>query len=593
MRQPSPFALLVTVLALLCAAPAAHGATFGLVVPGDLDPSDKLIKEAGALGGPNGARTAKFFVTWDAIAGAEGGASVNDGKIRQYAKTVIELRRSGIEPTIVFFGGEPELDATIRNKTPPTNSQRFADVIGAFAGKLKEFDAGGTTITVWNEADEAVFWTGAPEPGRYADLLRRSYDAVKAADPTVRVVFTPLTSGNWRFLQSVYEQGDVKGKFDAIGVDADTACNLASPYAYYRDQADPSRIGPITFLGYREVRKTMLANGDPKPILLEIGWSTAQGDLNCNQGLEAGKKPGGVSEAQQAQYLREAAHCLKEDDYVETAYWFEIQDRGSSISNPDENFGLLRPDASRKPAYDAFVQAAQGADPLVGQECGDFRAPDVTVVSPVEGQQYVDRFDIKAKATDAAGVSRITFQYDGANEIRNFTGVDVSNDKLVSLEPWFKSRELPLGKHSVKVIAIDPFGNTAEKVVNVEKVAEGKTAANLRAVFAIGKKVTCKKRVCSFRVSLGKAADGPSINGKVLAQWQWYSPPKPKKKGVRRKAIPGKWKTLHRATKPANKTSTFQQKVSRAGRWRLRLTHQAVAPYKTFSAKDVAFRIKK
>lgn len=590
MRLSSSLALLATSLTLLAAAPAAHGASLGLVIPGDLQTNNPLITRTTELG-RQGAKTAKFFVTWNVIAGGAGGSTVNDAKIVQYADTVKHLRANGISSTIVFFGGEPELPAATRDRTPPTDNGRFAAVMGAFAAKMKEFGAGGTTMTVWNEADEGVFWAGGANPDKYVDLLKRSYESIKRADDTVRVGITPLTAGNWRFLQAAYERG-AKGFFDAVPVDVDTACNIASPYSYYRDQQDGSKLGQITFLGYREVRKTQLANGDPKPILLEIGWSTAIGDTNCNQGLEAGKKPGGVTEAQQAQFLREAVNCLSQDDYVETAYWFELQDRGTDRTHPDENFGLIDPAGRNKPAHDAFVAAAGGANVLAGQECGDFRAPDLTVISPVEGQQYTDRFDIRAKASDAAGVGRITFQYDGANEIRNFTGGDVGNDKIVGLEPWFKSRELAIGKHTVKVIAIDAFGNTAEKVINVEKVPEGAIAANLQAVFKIGRKVSCKRRVCSFRVSLGKAANGPSVSGKVLAQWQWYSPPKPKKKGKRKKAIPGQWKTIHKATKPANKVFTLKQKVSRKGKWRLRLTHQASAPYKTYSAKDIPFTIK-
>jgi hypothetical protein len=581
-------------LVALTAAPAAHGASFGVVVPGDLREEHPLTKEFVDIGQNGGAKTAKFFVTWDQIEPVDG--RIDTGKISQYATTVKTLRKAGIEPTIVFFGAEAwEFpDPAVRNSTPPKTFGRFAEAMGQFAAELKRNDAGGTTIAVWNEADERVFWAGAPEPDRYVDLLKQSHQRIKLADPSVRVVFTPLTSGNWRFLQSAYERG-ARGFFDAVGVDADTACNLASPYAYYRDQQDPSKVGQITFLGYREVRKTMLANGDDKPILLEIGWSTAQGATSCNQGLEAGRKPGGVSEAQQAQYLREAAHCLTQDPYVETAYWFELQDREiqgreADATNPDANFGLMTQDGRRKPAYDAFVQAAKGADPLAGEECGDFTPPAVTVTSPVEGQQFVDKIDITASANDRSNISRVTFQFDGVNEIRNFTGDLAGNDKPVALTPWFGAANLALGKHTIRVLAVDLLGNVGERTVNVEKVKT--LAATLRASFRVDKKVSCKKRVCSLRAALGQAPGGPSVGGKILAQWQWYSPPKPKKKGKRKKAIPGKWKTLHRATKPANKTSVFQQKVSRAGKWRLRLTHQAVAPYKTYSAKDIAFRIR-
>lgn len=590
MRTTSMLTLLCSAAVACSVSSPAHAATYGLVMPGDLPPENPLVTEVTKLA----PKTAKIFVTWDVIEPKQG--AYDTGKMDQYARTILNLNKHGIAVTVVFFGASAwdVADPGARGSTPPEPAG-FAAALGTFAGHLAGHGAGGastpTSFAVWNEADEKVFWTGAPEPDRYVDLLKRSAAAVRGADPSAKVVFTPLTSGNWRFLQAAYERG-AKGHFDAVGVDADTACNIASPYLYYRDPADSSKLGQTSFLGYREVRKTMLANGDDKPILLEIGWSTATGATSCNQGLEAGKKPGGVTEAQQAQFLREAAHCLTQDAYVQTAYWFEIQDRGRTPSNPDENFGLLRATGERKPAYTAFEQAVAGIDTLAGQECGDFRPPEITVLSPAPGQQYSDKIDIQAKATDANGIGRITFRFDGVNEIRNFTGADVGNDRIVGLTPWYKSSDLPLGRHTIDVIAIDGFGNTAVKEVPIEKVAPGQVVSTFRAVYRGDKKVACKKRSCRVRVSLGRPPGASSVSGKILAQWQWYSPPKPKKKGVRKKAVPGTWKTLHKSRKPANKTVTLKQKVRKAGRWRLRLTHEAAPPYRTSQVKAMAFRVR-
>lgn len=576
--------VLTTMTAVIAVAPAAHATSYGLVIPGDLDTAKSpLIQEVDVLAG-QGAKTAKFFVTWDVIEPRDG--HFDNVKINQYVSTVRHLASKGISSTIIFFGAEAWLHpAETRDRTPPTDRARFA---AAMAELAKAVDGFKTSITVWNEADAPMFWQGGPDPDAYVDLLKRSFAAVRATGTDARVVFTPLTAGNWRFVQAAYDRG-AKGNFDAIGVDAGTACSLVSPYEYYRENDAPDRIGQITFLGYREVRKTMLANGDDKPILLEMGWSVS--DALCDQGVGAGTKAGGVSPAQQARFLREGAHCVKEDPYVETVYWFEFQDRAQSDA-PDHRFGLLAFDGTKRPSYAAFVDVIKGVDTVTGP-CGDFQAPQLTVLRPQPGERYADRIDIQAKASDPSGVGRISLSYNGANEIRNFTGGDVGNDKLVGLAPWFKSSELPLGKHTVSVTAIDGYGNRAVVEVPVEKVTAAQLGANLAAVFKVARKVTCKKRLCSFRVSLGRpATGGPSITGKVLGEWQWYSPPKPRKKGVRKKAIPGKWKTLHKSTKPANKVSTFRQKVKRAGRWRLRLTHLAVAPYKKVTAKDIPFRIR-
>lgn len=584
----SVFAGVAAALTLLVGAPSASATTYGVVMPGNLPAGHPTANAVDDLA-KAGARTAKIFVTWDAIEPRDG--AFDKGALASFAQTARHLHGQGVATTVVFFGGEAWLtaDPAVRQRTPPADPARFAAAAAQLASTL---DGLGVSITVWNEADETVFWRTAPEPARYVELLRTTYAAVKAAAPSTRVLFTPLTSGNWRFLQAAYDAG-AKGHFDAIGVDADTACSLVSPYEYYRDQQDPDRVGQITFLGYREVRKTLLANGDgDKPIQLEIGWSTST--ALCNQGLEDGKKPGGVSEEDQARFLREAAHCIKEDPYLETAFWFEAVDRDPT-DTPDHRFGLLRSDHTPKPSYQAFLDVLQGIDTITGP-CGDFQAPAITVESPVPGQKYADRLDVRARATDPSNVLRVTFEWGPGNEIRNFTGEDVGNDRLVGLTPWVRSSDLPLGQHTIRVIAVDRYGNRGVVDVPVEKVAPDALPATFTAVFRIGRKVACRKRVCRFRVSVGKPAGtptpAPSVNGKVLAQWQWYSPPKPRKEGVRRKAIPGKWKTLHKARKPANKVFTLQQKVRRAGRWRLRLTHEALTPYRRTVAKDIPFRIR-
>ena len=58
-----------------------------------------------------------------------------------------------------------------------------------------------------------------------------------------------------------------------------------------------------------------------------------------------GTKPAGVSEADQATYLKEAFHCLSEDPYVEAALWFNNRDRTPGDGELDR-YGLKRFDAA-------------------------------------------------------------------------------------------------------------------------------------------------------------------------------------------------------------------------------------------------------
>src|ERR1700679_427675 len=82
-----------------------------------------------------------------------------------------------------------------------------------------------------------------------------------------------------------------------------------------------------SFLAYREVHAVILANGDDKPIwMTEMSWRTTS--ATCAEGAWAGVTAQGVSEEQQATYLRQAYHCMSQDHYVQVALWFPLQDEG-------------------------------------------------------------------------------------------------------------------------------------------------------------------------------------------------------------------------------------------------------------------------
>ena len=150
------------------------------------------------------------------------------------------------------------------------------------------------------------WWAGGPNPAAYAQLLEASYPAIKAAEPSATVVLGGLTGNDYQFLEGVYQAGG-KGSFDAVGVHTDTACNKLSPYEFLRGAGN--RLIPDSFLAYREVHAVMLANGDDKPIwMTELSWRTT--NATCAEGAWAGRRPQGVSEEQQATYLRQAYHCL-------------------------------------------------------------------------------------------------------------------------------------------------------------------------------------------------------------------------------------------------------------------------------------------
>lgn len=109
---------------------------------------------------------------------------------------------------------------------------------------------------IWNEPDVSVFWPQQPFAASYVRLLAAAHAAIKAADPSAKVVLAGLTGFSWLDLGHIYAIRGARRLFDVVGV-----------HAYTKLPA-----GVITIL--TNVRRVMDANGDGrKPMLAdEIGW---------------------------------------------------------------------------------------------------------------------------------------------------------------------------------------------------------------------------------------------------------------------------------------------------------------------------------
>ena len=528
-----------------------------------------------------GAKQVRFFVPWKnfepggpgdftAQGPSSSGALTTDLKVN-----VDRVRDRGATPLLVILDA-PDWAAAGGGTTHrhPRDPAEFAAFAGELATWLRHDGKPASVYEVWNEPDAAGFWGGTPDPDAYVGLLRGAHATIKAADPSATVLAGPTTGNNFHWIETLYARG-AKGSFDGVAVHTDTACSIVGPDSFYRE-AD-GRLGQYTFLGYREVRKVMLANGDDLPIYMsEIGWATTS--KVCASGESAGKKAAGVSEADQARFLTHGFRCMANDPYVVAASWFTYRDDTGNAS--DENhYGLLRSNGSAKPALAAFKTAgAQEAG-----DCGDFVPPSIRVMAPSEGQQFVDKLDLQASASDGngVGVARITYAFDGGKSIRNFTDA-LRENGAVGLAPWQGSGALGLGPHTIEVVALDKNGNTSRREVKVVKVAPGAIASTLTPAFKLATKPRCSKRggaiTCSFKGSLSRnGTSRPSPGGKVAVEWQWKN-----KQHRFRKLVGG--------LKPASKPFTFTAKLRKKGAWRVRIRYAGLAPYKPVSSRWVSFK---
>jgi hypothetical protein len=336
--------------------------------------------------------------------------------------------------------------------TPPSNDQSF----GAFMNYLA--NAYGRWVgawEIWNEEDSSANWTGTP--AQYASLLQAAYPAIHSAEPDALVVMGANTP---QFLAAVYAAGG-GGYFDAVASHTDTACLLASPYLLSYEPGTQV-IEPYSFLSFISTHDVMAANGDAaKPILMtELGWSSDTG--TCTSGTWTGKKAGGVSEKIQAKYLE------PQYSYVLAGMWYTLQDSEPASSFFD-HYGLVTTNFAAKPAFRAFERESLRGDPLHGP-CGSFNGPTLHLDSPWQGERYKGPLLIKVTAVGhGKPVTEIKLEHDG-KVIMYFNPIDAheAHDVLTGSIDWQGARYLPVGAHTISVVATYANNLTSTATVTVE-----------------------------------------------------------------------------------------------------------------------------
>ncbi len=431
----------------LCAAAVALAAAAAMPAPAPAaEPGLNLLSlnSAGVeytktLGTP----WVRLFITWPDIEPSHGVYAQN---WFQYYEQEFQALPAGTKVILDVVDSPRWETGSSNEKTPPASAQEYGQFVGLLA---QRFGPRVAAYEIWNEEDEARWWSTGPNPAQYVQLLQAAYPAVKAAEPNATVVMGGLTGNDYPFLEGVYQAGG-NGYFDAVGVHTDTACNVLSPYEFLR--GSDNRLIPDSFLAYREVHATMLANGDGKPIwMTELSWRTTS--AVCNEGMWAGKKPQGVSDETQATYLRQAYHCLAQDPYVQVALWFPVQDEGAITA------GLVRANGSRKPSFDAMREYVRGGDQL-HEPCGVFTGPTINVASPSNNLTYNGPLPISVRASTAQGVFRIKLLIDG-HLIRNFDGSGYPTSLSGGLD-WMGAKHISLGRHTLTFVAFDRQRNISQ-----------------------------------------------------------------------------------------------------------------------------------
>jgi hypothetical protein len=463
MRSLGPLGLVMAPIAVLAAmltltSSPALGVETGVVVNG---PSGLSPESDGQLSGL-GVGWVRGFVPWTVFEPNQG--HLNEPQISALESGLAALPKG--TKVILDVVNTPQWESGSTNPVmPPRNPADFGHFVGAIAKRL----AGRVAAwEIWNEEDESLWWASGPDSAAYTALLKAAYPAVKAADPSAKLVLGGLTGNDYEFLSQLYADG-AKGFFDAVGVHTDLICNTVSPYEILRNGRTDQRINRWAFLGYRTVHEVMLANGDDSPIwMTELGWSTSTQE--CDSGAGAGHGIAGVGPQEQATFLSQAYHCLGQDSYVQVGIWFGLQDT-EPFDSPRSSYGLLNSNLDPKPSYRALADFDRNGDRL-SETCGGAQGPSIKLTSPKTGVRYTNTLPITVSASDSLGVYQISL-YGDHHIIRSFYvhgGLSTLSGHMV----WYGARLLKPGKHTLMAEAFDERNNTSTTSITIIRKAKPK-----------------------------------------------------------------------------------------------------------------------
>jgi GH35 family endo-1,4-beta-xylanase len=218
-----------------------------------------------------------------------------------------------------------------------------------------------SSYEIWNEPDLDLYWDG--DAADYAEMLRTSYQAIKAADPDATVVMAGMAlREDLDFLPNVV---------DYIYNDSQAESN-----DYFFDVAAIHVYSEIDLM-YDEVNNTrdlLESYGiEDKPIWVTETNVPIWGEASGPDAWETG-----YADLEEASWFMVEAFATARAADAERVMVYRLHDVGEPIA-----YGLLRPDQSERPSYTAYQTAATFMSGVVSAERE--QAHEATIVRMEKG----------------------------------------------------------------------------------------------------------------------------------------------------------------------------------------------------------------
>ncbi|MCA9395601.1 MAG: cellulase family glycosylhydrolase [Candidatus Omnitrophica bacterium] len=195
---------------------------------------------------------------------------------------------------------------------------------------------------VWNEPDNAIYWTRQDQMRSYTELLKAVYPAIKETDPTAQVLMGASNIYPVLSLKKIYENGG-KDFFDIVN---------SHPF---QNPKNPRAI-ELLHGTYKGIRKTMEKYGDSaKEVwITEIGCPGVKTPDSSNAWWE-GTSP---TEDEQAEWVRKIYTETLQWEGLTKVFWAFFRDT-NHFHNGIDYFGLISRDFFPKPAYKTYQKLSE------------------------------------------------------------------------------------------------------------------------------------------------------------------------------------------------------------------------------------------
>jgi hypothetical protein len=247
-----------------------------------------------------------------------------------YTPVIQKVRDAGIQHIIGCIETSPAWTNPADDASPPSDIRDFLDFYFKF---LQEYRGLVDIFEIWNEPNLCIH-TSTPVQD-YFELLRAGYLSVKFnISPFAPVLLGGLhgsgddaAHGYPGFFTDLCAMGGA-AYFDIVGI---------HPYVYPRQAGALEYVQSLT----REAAQVMARYEIPGPLIVsEIGWPTR---VNPGDWWESA-----ITEEEQADWLRSLGALFQSEGNIPMS-WYRFNDPKDEV-----DFGLIRTDLSRRPAFLAF-----------------------------------------------------------------------------------------------------------------------------------------------------------------------------------------------------------------------------------------------